>query len=60
MYLEYLPFNVVRVQAHDEVQARADNLIAGRAAYETVVRLFPRDVIHYRNGAQIIARSDQG
>jgi len=30
----------------------------GRAAYETAIRLFPRDAIQYRNGAQIIARSD--
>jgi hypothetical protein len=29
-----------------------------RAAYETAIRMFPKDLIHYRNGAQIIARCD--
>jgi hypothetical protein len=55
MFPEDLPFNVVRVNSHDEVLARAANLIVGRAAYETAVRLFPKDPIQYRNGAQIIA-----
>ena len=30
-----LPFKVVRTNAHDEIIARAANLIVGRAAYET-------------------------
>jgi len=34
--------------------------LVGRAAYETARRLYPRDRIDYRNGAQIIARSDKG
>jgi hypothetical protein len=34
-------------------------LLIGRAAYETAIRMFPQDAIQYRNGAQIIARSDQ-
>jgi hypothetical protein len=34
------------------------NLIVCRAAYETVVRLYPKDAIQYRDGARIIARSD--
>jgi hypothetical protein len=59
MYPEDLPFKVVRINSEDEVLARATNLLLGRAAYETAVRLFPKDLIHYRNGAQIIARSDQ-
>jgi hypothetical protein len=58
MLPEDLPFKVVRTNGHDEVLARAANLLMGRAAYETAVRLFPNDLIHYRNGAQIIARSD--
>jgi hypothetical protein len=58
MYEEDLPFKVVRTNGHDEVLARTANLLMGRAAYETAVRLFPNDLIHYRNGAQIIARSD--
>ena len=52
------PKKVVRTNGHDEVPARAVNLIVGRAAYETTVRLFPKDAIQYRNGTQIIARSD--
>jgi hypothetical protein len=60
MYPEDLPFKVVRINGEDEVLARATNLLLGRAAYETAVRLFPQDLIQYRNGAQIIARSDQG
>lgn len=60
MLPEDLPFKVVRINSHDEVLARAANLIVGRAAYETAIRLFPRDTIQYRNGAQIIARSDGG
>jgi hypothetical protein len=59
MYPEDLPFKVVRINGEDEVLARATNLLIGRAAYETAVRMFPKDTIHYRNGAQIIARSDQ-
>jgi hypothetical protein len=39
--------------------ARANNLLVGRAAYETAVRLYPRDTIQYRDGARIIARSDK-
>jgi hypothetical protein len=40
MYLEELPFKVVRVNGHDEVVARAVNLIIGQAAYETARRLY--------------------
>jgi hypothetical protein len=36
----------------------ANNLLVGRAAYETAVRLYPRDVIQYRDRARIIARSE--
>lgn len=57
MLPEDLPFKVVRINSHDEVIARAANLLVGRAAYETAVRLYPKDAIHYRNGAQIIAQS---
>ena len=58
MFDEDLPFKVVRTNAHDEILARAANLLVGRAAYETAIRLFPNDNIQYRNGAQIITRSD--
>jgi hypothetical protein len=58
MFDEDLPFKVVRTNSHDEVLARAANLLVGRAAYETAIRLFPNDAIQYRNGAQIIARTD--
>jgi hypothetical protein len=52
-----LPFKVVRINSHDEVIARAANLLVGRAAYETAARLYPKDRIDYRDGARIIARS---
>ncbi len=55
MIPEDLPF---RVNSEDEVLARANNLIVGRAAYETAVRLYPRDLIQYRDGARLIARSE--
>jgi hypothetical protein len=58
MIAEDLPFRVVRVNSEDEVIARAANLIVGRAAYETAVRLYPKDTVQYRNGARIIARSE--
>jgi hypothetical protein len=57
---EDLPFKVVRTNSHDEILARAANLLVGRAAYETAIQLFPQDAIQLRNGAQIIARSDRG
>jgi len=60
MLEEDLPFKVVRTNSHDEVIARAANLVVGRAAYETARRLYPRDHIPYRNGAQVFERSDEG
>jgi hypothetical protein len=42
---EDLPFKVARANSHDEVLARATNLLLGRAAYETAVRLYPKDRI---------------
>jgi hypothetical protein len=60
MYPEDLPFKVVHTTGPDEVLVRAANLHIGHAAYETALRLFPKDSIQYRNGAHIIARSDGG
>jgi hypothetical protein len=54
-----LRFKVVRTNSHDEVIARAINLLLGRAAYETARQLYPNDRVDYRDGARIIARSDQ-
>jgi hypothetical protein len=59
MLPEDLPFRVIRVNSEDEILARATNLIIGRAAYETAVRLYPKDTIQYRDGARIIARTDE-
>ncbi len=53
------PFKVVRINSEDEMIARATNLIIGRAAYETAVRLYPKDSIQYRDGARIIARTNR-
>jgi len=54
-----LPFKVVRTNAHDEIIARAANLLVGRAAYETARRLYPQDRIDYGCGARVIERSDK-
>jgi hypothetical protein len=75
------PFEVVCTNGSDEVLVYANNLLIGRAAFETAKRLFPRDqrpgaraepaiaaegrdrrpyprdVLEYRNGAQVIERS---
>ena len=55
---EGLPFKVVRTNAHDEVLARTANLLIGRAAFETAKRLYPKDVLEYRKGAQVLDRSE--
>jgi hypothetical protein len=54
-----LPFEVVKSSSPEEVIARANNLLVGRAAYETARRLYPYERIDYRRGARIIARSDR-
>jgi hypothetical protein len=41
----------------DEVLARAANLLTGRAAFETAKRMYPKDLIEYRKGAQVIDQS---
>jgi hypothetical protein len=53
-----LRFKVVRTNGHDEVVARAANLLVGRAAYETARRLYENERIDFRDGARIIARSE--
>jgi hypothetical protein len=54
-----LHFKVVRTNGHDEIVARTNNLLVGRAAYETARRLYANERVDYRDGARIIARSDQ-
>ena len=58
MFSEDCPFKVVRTNGGDEVLARAANLLIGRAAFETAKQMYPRDLIEYRRGAQLIARSN--
>jgi hypothetical protein len=63
MLPQNLPFRVIRADSEDadsedEVIACAGNLIVGRAAYETAVRLYPKDLIQYREGARVITRRD--
>jgi hypothetical protein len=45
MLPQNLPFRVIPANSEDEVIACAGNLIVGRAAYETAVRLYPKDLI---------------
>jgi hypothetical protein len=52
------PFKVVKTNGSDEVPARSVNLIIGKTAFETAKRLYPWDVMEYRNGAQVIERSE--
>jgi hypothetical protein len=56
---EEFPFKVVRTNGHDEVLARSINLLMGRAAFETAKRLYPKDAIEYRKGAQVLDRSGE-
>jgi hypothetical protein len=58
MYQEDCPFKVVRTNGGDEVLKWAANLLIGRAAFETAKKMYPRDLIEYRRGAQIIERSE--
>jgi hypothetical protein len=55
MLPQNLPFRVIPANSEDEVIACAGNLIVGRAAYETAVRLYPKDLIQYREAARVIA-----
>jgi hypothetical protein len=50
-------FKFVRTYRPSAVLARAVNLMIGRAAFETAKRVFPKDCLEYRHGAQIIERS---
>ncbi len=52
-----LPFKVVRTNGHDEILARAVNLLVARAAYEKAVQLYPRDKIELRQGATVMEKS---
>jgi hypothetical protein len=58
MFAEECPFKVVRTNGGDEVLAQAANLLIGGAAFETAIRLYPRDLIEYPQGAQVIDRSE--
>lgn len=55
MAREELPFKVVKANGHDEVLARAINLLVGRAAYEKAAAMYPQDVVELRSGARVIA-----
>jgi hypothetical protein len=56
--MEELSFKIVKVHSgYDEPIAYAANLLVGRAAYETAVRMYPRERIEMRQGAQVIEKS---
>jgi hypothetical protein len=57
MFAEDCPYKVVRTNGSDEVLARAAHLLIGRAALETARRMYPKDVLEYRRGAQVLERS---
>lgn len=54
MFAEDCPYKVVRTNGSDEVLARAANLLIGRAAFETAKRMYPKDLIEYRRGPQML------
>jgi hypothetical protein len=58
MYAEECPYKVVRTNGADEVLARAANLLIGKAAFETAKRMYPKDLIEYRRGAQALERNE--
>jgi hypothetical protein len=58
MFAEDCPYKVVRTNGGDEVLARAANLLIGKAAFETARRMYPKDLIEYRRGAQVLERSE--
>ena len=60
MYAEECPYKVVGTNGGDEVLARAANLLIGQPAFETARRVYPKDLIEYRRGAQVIERSEPG
>jgi hypothetical protein len=47
-----------RTNGGDEVLARAVNLLIGKAAFETAKRMYPKDLIEHRRGAQVLDRSE--
>jgi hypothetical protein len=49
-----LRFKVIRTNGHDEIVARAINLLIGRAAFETARRLYENE----GDGARVIAHSE--
>jgi hypothetical protein len=60
MLPEDLPFKVVRINSHDEVLARAADPDRRPRGLRDGHQALSQDTIQYRNGAQIIARSDVG
>jgi hypothetical protein len=55
---DYSPFKVVRTDGHEEIVARTNNLLVGRAAFETARRLCLNERVDYRDGARIIAHRE--
>jgi hypothetical protein len=56
---DLLSLKIVKTSSEEEVIAQANDLLVGRAAYETARRLYPNERIDYRNGACIVVRSDR-
>jgi len=55
-----LSFKIVKVHgAHDEVIARAGNLLISKAAFEKALFVYPQDHLELRQGARIILMSKE-
>jgi hypothetical protein len=55
VFAEECPYKVVRTNGSDE---GAGTGLIGKAAFETARRMYPKDLIEYRRGAQVIDRSE--
>jgi hypothetical protein len=53
---EELPFKIVRTNGSAEVIVGGTHLLVGRDAFDSAARLYPKDLIELRNGAQVIGR----
>ena len=52
-----LPFKVVRGMDDDEIIARCNSLLIGRAAYETAAHQYTNDLVLLCHGTRIIEKS---
>ena len=58
--MEELPFKIVRIDGrHDEVIARSESFVIGKAAFEKALFVYPNEHLQMRQGARIILKSKE-